>query len=354
MKRFVCIFLIGSFILTSLLVQIIPQASAEDLPKMIAITSYPVGSFAYIATSGFREAIEQNTPMKARVEPYGNDPSRIIPLKNKESEITMLTGATGVCVSHGKGDFSKKEWGPQPIRQVWRGNEIYMSMITRGDSDIYYPKDLKGKRVPFIPGFAAGNLTVESFLAFANLTWDDVEKVPVGGFIDQVKAVQEGITDAGYAGTITATVQEIASGPHGLRWVQVPSQDKEGWKRLQEVSPWELPALVKDPPGMKGSVEMYTYPYGLWCWDNASEDVIYHIVKAMHKGYDSFKDMHSILKSWTIEQAVKNPTPVPYHEGAIRYFKEAGVWTADMDKWQQEQLDAFNKRQAAFLKRIGK
>ena len=34
--------------------------------------------------------------------------------------------------------------------------------------------------------------------------------------------------------------------------------------------------------------------------------------------------------------------------GAIRYFKEAGVWTPEMDKWQAEQLKAFEARVAKF------
>ena len=75
-----------------------------------------------------------------------------------------------------------------------------------------------------------------------------------------------------------------------------------------------------------------------------ADDTIYEVVKAMHLGFDVYKDMHKAMPAWNINTAVSNPSPVPYHEGAIRYFKEVGVWKADMDVWQAEQLKAFNER----------
>jgi hypothetical protein len=97
------------------------SALSGDLLRLITITSYKVGSLGYIITSGFREAIEKLTPMKVRVEPYGTDVARTLPLKMKESEIALMGGASGTCVSYGTAEFSAKEWGPQPLRQVWGG-----------------------------------------------------------------------------------------------------------------------------------------------------------------------------------------------------------------------------------------
>ena len=95
-------------------------------------------------------------------------------------------------------------------------------------------------------------------------------------------------------------------------------------------------------------MEIDQYPYSIWAYDSVDADVIYSVVKSMHKGFDIYKDMHKAMPKWNINQAVKDPSPVPYHEGAIRYYKEAGVWTPEMDKWQAEQLELFKKRQAAF------
>jgi len=330
-----------------------PSASAGELPKLITFTAYKVGSFGYTALSGFREAIEQKTPMKVRVEPYDTDVARILPLKLEESEITLLTGATGTCASYGMADFSTKKWGPQPIRIVWRGMTLYVSAVVRGDTGISDISKLKGKRFPYVPGWPAGNLNMEGYMAFGNLTWDDVVKVPMSGYVDCLRGVIEGKLDIAIAATITSTVKELESGPHKAGWIVLPHKDKAGWERVWKIAPWIRPGVCKRAPGLpKGqTMEIGQYPYALWAYDHADDDMIYEVVKAMHKGFDIYKGMHRAMPLWNINQAVTDPSPVPYHEGAVRYYKEAGVWTPAMDKRQAEQIKTFNERLAKFKKK---
>jgi TRAP transporter TAXI family solute receptor len=290
--------------------------------------------------------------MKVRVEPYGTDVSRMLPLKNRESEIGIATGATGTCVSYGIAEFSKKEWGPQPLMQVWRGMSLYTGLVTRGDSGIKYPKDLKGKRVPYVPGWPAGMKGIEGIMAFGNITWNDVTKIICSGYIDQLKGIIEGKVDVAFAATVTPTIKEIHAGPHKVGYIVLPHNDKEGWARLLKVSPWNQPAVCKSAPGLKkgDSFDYAGYPYSLWAYDHTDPDIVYAVVKAMHEGFDIYKGMHKAMPAWNIKGAVKSPSPVPYHDGAIRYFKEAGVWTAEMDKWQADQLKKLKARMAAFKK----
>lgn len=352
MKRSLFVLIAVCFFSTIIFTQHAPTTLAKDLPKLITITSYKVGSLGYTITSGFREAIEKESSMKVRVEPYGTDVSRMLPLKSNESEVGIATGATGTCVSYGIAEFSDKTWGPQPLRQVWRGMSLYLGLVTRGDSGIRYPKDLKGNRIPFVPGWPAGMRGIEGYMAFANLTWKDVTKIPCSGYVDQIKGVIEGKVDIAFCATVTPTVKEIQAGPHKAGWVVVPHSDKAGWSRLQKVAPWMVPAICKKAPGLPEgeTMDFGGYPYSLWAYDHADADVIYTVVKSIHKGFDVYKDMHRAMPAWNIKQAVKDPSPVPYHDGAIRYFKEAGVWTPEMDKWQAMQLEAFNARRAAFKK----
>lgn len=352
MKRSVCVLFALGLLCMTLLPQAIPPAFAGKLPKLITFTSYKVGSLGYTITSGFREAIEQLTPMKVRVEPYDTDIARVLPLKTGESELSILTGATGTCASYGMAEFGGKAWGPQPIRQVWRGLSLYLSLLTRGDSGIRYAEEIKGKRVPKVPGWPAGMLTIEGIMAFGNVTWKEVTAVPMSGYVDQLKGVIQGKVDVCYAATVTPTVKELEAGPHKAAWILLPHSNKAGWKKLQAKAPWFTPVVCKKAPGLpKGeTMEVGGYPYSLWSYATVDPDLVYAVVKALDKGFDIYKGMHRAMKAFNIKGAVKSPSPVPYHEGAIRYFKEAGVWSPEMDKWQARQLKAFEERLAKFRK----
>jgi TRAP transporter TAXI family solute receptor len=66
-----------------------------------------------------------------------------------------------------------------------------------------------------------------------------------------------------------------------------------------------------------------------------SEEGAYQIVKALFDHYDDLKLVHKAARHWTSAGSLKN-FHVPFHDGAIRYFKEAGAWTSDHEKRQQE------------------
>jgi TRAP transporter TAXI family solute receptor len=251
MRRITNILFTLAFLMTIPLFSLVPNAAAGDLPKLITFTSYKVGALGYTISSGFREAIEQKTPMKVRVEPYDTDVARVLPLKAGESELSILTGATGTCVSYGLAEFGSKQWGPQPLRQVWRGMSLYLSLIVRGDSGIKYAKDVKGKRVPKVPGWPAGMLAIEGIMAFGNVGWEDVTAVPMSGYIGQLKGVIEGKVDIAFGATVTPTVKELQAGPHKASYVILPHADKAAWKRLNAVAPWMTPAVCKRAPGLQ-------------------------------------------------------------------------------------------------------
>jgi len=48
--------------------------------------------------------------------------------------------------------------------------------------------------------------------------------------------------------------------------------------------------------------------------------------------------MNPKFKEWSLQGAVKNPE-IPFHTGAIKYYKEKGVWSGQLEERQKELLD---------------
>ena len=55
-----------------------------------------------------------------------------------------------------------------------------------------------------------------------------------------------------------------------------------------------------------------------------SDATAYAITKAVFDNFDDFKKLHPALATLTKADALKGET-VPFHPGAIKYFKEAGL-----------------------------
>jgi len=66
------------------------------------------------------------------------------------------------------------------------------------------------------------------------------------------------------------------------------------------------------------------------------DEAAYRIVKALFDHYDDLKLVHKAARHWTVANSVKD-FHIPFHPGAIRYYKEIGAWTSAQQK-RQEQL----------------
>lgn len=77
-------------------------------------------------------------------------------------------------------------------------------------------------------------------------------------------------------------------------------------------------------PKMTGDIGVVGIPNVLVCNANADTDLIYKVVKALFDHKADLVAVHSQAKELTVQGAVIK-TVVPYHPGAIKFFKEKGI-----------------------------
>lgn len=332
---------------------LITGASAlAQVPKEVSMTGYGVGSQAYIFSAGIADAVNKTAGIRTNIIPAGTDIGRILPMRAGEVEFTIATGATGWFISRGTGDFDPPEWGPQPIRMAWRGGNLYVGVYTRGDSGIKTLDDMRGKRVAVVPGAATLIHNVLGPLAFGGLYLEkgDFRTVSFPSHGAAAKAVTEGAVDFYQFGTTGAAPMETAASRHGIHWFDLDIKDDAGWARLAEYSPWADRALVTRYAGQdQGHPPFHAmvYPYNIWTWAKTPVDTVYAYAKGMWDGYEIYKDVHAELPGWNRE-TLADPTGCyyPYHDGVVKLLKEKGVWTPELEAYQQAQLEAENKRMA--------
>jgi TRAP transporter TAXI family solute receptor len=326
------------------------QSSPSKLPSMIGISTYDVGTSTFIQAGAIGDALMKKMGTKIRVVPSGNDVSRTLTLKNKTVDFTFSGVGTYYFAKEGLFEFSTSEWGPQRIQAVWNCFPVGgLGLATAKDAGIKTPADLKGKRLWWITGSPAQNIASECFLAYANLTWKEVQKVVFASYSQALRGLIEGSVDAGL-GISSPPFYELAASRRGIWWPEFPPSNKEGWKRLKAVAPYMLPAHCYGGPGMPPQgIDTVTYSFPLVVtYDWKDEELVYQFAKALDVNFPLYKDSYPMLASFERKQAIVTGLEVPFHKGAVRYFKEIGIWNQEFESWQKNRLENQNRLTASW------
>ena len=309
------------------------HAAEITLPSQLAWTAYGTGSAGYNQSVAIGSALKNKLGVDLRVLPGKNDVARTEPLRQGKVHFSATGVGGSFMAQEGVFEFGKKRWGPQPVRVLLsnNGGAINLAVGVAGDAGVKEYSDLKGKRVAWVKGAPALNVNVTAYLAYAGLTWDDVEKVEFGGFSDSWKGMVNGQVDAAFASTNSGKAYEMAASPRGLVWPPVHHDDAAGIARMKEVAPFFSPnvasvgANIDGGPGYEGAG--YAYPV-LTAMLDQDADLVYNMTRAMVELFDEYKGKAPGINGWHIDKQDYRWV-VPYHEGAIRYFKEKGLWTGE-------------------------
>lgn len=332
-----------------LLVATAQAADDVKLDRSMIWSAYDVGSSGYTEASAIADAMMKKYGTRIRIMPSGTSIGRLLPLKTGRVKYAFLATET-YFASEAIYDFAAAKWGPQNLR-VLLGRPSSVGLATAADAHIKTLKDLRGKRVAYVEGAPSLNVKAQALLAFGGLTWDDVVKVQMPSYASSLHGLTENKVDAAIAAPAAPALFELESSPRGIAWPAMPMDDKAGWARVDQVAPIFSPTTETVGAGMseKHPVTLIGYRYPeIVCYAKLAEDEAYNMTKAVAESYDLFKDANKVMPRWDAKRAGKTPVDVPFHKGAIRYLKEAGVWTATDTEWNNKRIKRMDAVQAAW------
>jgi len=304
--------------------------SAQELPRQVAWTAYDVGSAGYNQAVAMGSALKNNLGVDLRVLPGRNDVARQVPLRDGRVQFSSTGVGASYLAQEGVQEFGAPEWGPQKVRVLLASNaDSNLSIGVAADLGIETMADLEGKRVAWVVGSPSLNENITALLHFADLTWDDVERVDFPGFGAAWEGIVNDQVDAAFAATTSGQAYQLESSPRGLFWPPTPHDDEEGWQRLKSMPPFFVPNMASQGAGLskEAPVESAAYPYPiLHTLDDRKADEVYAMTKAMVETFPMYKDAAPGNDGWALEQQ-NLEWVAPYHEGAIRFYKEKGMWT---------------------------
>ena len=318
-------------------------AWADTLPRAVTIGSNPPGTGYYAVASGLAKVVSQASGMQMAVQPHSGT-STMLPLLNSGEMEFGTINAVDVGLAYRGPAY--KVGGRNPfqhspsVRVIQRGSPLLVGLLVRKDSPIRSVQDVKGKRMTGeYPAHLAVWYNMFGHLASAGLGWSDVKVVPVPAVNDGVDALVQGRADVTEHALGAAKTKE-ADTAVGVRHVSIDCSP-EGQLRLRKAVPGYYGRVVK--AGTATAVVEDTcflaYDTYLVAGKSVPDHVVEAVVKAIWDRVDELHPVHPLLKEWTRDRFVDPEPTLPYHPGAIRFYKDRGVWSAAMDQVQQKALN---------------
>ncbi|HSB80331.1 MAG TPA: TAXI family TRAP transporter solute-binding subunit [Candidatus Methylomirabilis sp.] len=214
-----------------------------------------------------------------------------------------------------------------PVKNVRQLATLYMQyfqLIVLDDAKIKSMMDLKGKSVAVQPRGNTGEQMTRELLQVYGLSYKDLGKVSHVSYNDAVALMKDGHAQAyTLISTVPASsVLDLASD----RKIQMLSVPEDKFKELLKINSGyarrEIPKGTY--PGVDYPVEAFgTYTH-LMIRGDLSDDLVYGITKALAKHVDNLGAVVKDVKGLTVKEMAFD-VGVPYHPGALKYYKEAGV-----------------------------
>jgi TRAP transporter TAXI family solute receptor len=321
----------------------IGSAEAQQLPKSVNIGSNPPGSVFYALASGLAKVVSEATPMQMAVQPYTGT-SSFLPLLNSGELDFGINNFVDLALAY-QGPDRLKIGGRNPfphipnVRLVMRGSPLLVGLLVRKDSPIKTIHDIKGKRLTGeFPAQLANWYITFAALAGAGLSWKDVKVVAVPAANEGVDALVQGRADAALHALNSAKVRE-ADASVGVRHLTIDCS-AEGDKRIRQAVPGYYTRMVKAGGGTAVVDDTCFVAFDICLTSSmaASDTVVATVIKAVWDNIEKLSPSHPAFKEWTRERAVDADVTIPYHSGAISFYKEQKVWSAKMDEVQKKLL----------------
>jgi hypothetical protein len=257
----------------------------------------------------------------------------------------MTGGSPGETSQMLMGDrkYATRDGGPFPLRVVWTHSRGNSGFFTRKGSPIKVPQDIKpGTKVCDMLPYVAATRVFDGLLAWAGVSRDDIEWVPVHSSVENWQAVIDGRAELSFSFPTSPTQWDAYNTETSTDWIDLNAEkDPDGAKRFREWDPLVnfgeiLPVGVPSAKGKWGTagINLEITRAGV---DPA---LVYNVAKWFNENYARYTEGHPENQYRTLETLLEGlkHTYMPCHEGLITYLKELGVWTPAHDKRQAENI----------------
>ena len=233
---------------------------------------------------------------------------------------------------NGQAPYRKAIRKVRVIARIWVLPYAYM---VKANSGIKTVGDLKGKRVvvKVKTNVSLARLN-RAILATAGMKESDVQAVDSGGVVKGINMVIEGRADAAPVALLMPAMRKAhATVPGGLRIVALGKMATDAQMNAGIAGSRTFVAKPnKRRSYIFGITKVAAFDTYINAGTSVSEADAYKLAKTVHQNWKAMQKAYPPLRGVKASALVPATNAMPYHSGAVSYYKEAGIWTAANDK----------------------
>lgn len=316
MKRGIILALIGLFWVLSI-------NSLTYAQKVISIGTAPPGGAWYGIGGALADIITSEVEgVKAIAEVTG-----------AAIENVKLMGTKKIDIGFTINDIAKAGYeGEAPFKEKYPNLRTLVSSIQKGSLQVValksagleYVSDLKGKRVAVGPSGHGSLKNLREIFEVLGFTFNDIKPVYLP-YEQSLTALGDKKVDAAviYVAPPAPSIKEFAI-THEIKLLGLKDEELNLLiKKYPNYIPDKLPKTLYK--GMEKDLLTVSTANVILVDAGLSEEIVYKITLAIFKNIEKIQASHPSAKGFNLQVATKGAS-VPFHPGAIRYFKEQGVW----------------------------
>ncbi len=301
------------------------SAEAQSQIKSLSIATGGTGAVFYPLGGGMARVLSKYLPnMQVTAEVTAGSIDNIKLIQMKKADLALSMAEITPEALRGEGKF--KNTGPVPIRTIASVYSSYLHLVVREGSGINSVSDLKGKRVS--TGAPGSGIEIKNIRVLESYGIDADKHVKRErlNYVEAAGSMKDRKMDAFFieGGLPISTVLDLAASP-GMA-IKLVNNAEHMDKLRQKYGPCYYKIVI--PKGTYPNVNYDVLVVGsgnlLICHENMDPALVYGIIKTLLEHQAELVIAHKAASDFSLSNAVVG-SPLPFHPGAIKYFREKGI-----------------------------
>jgi uncharacterized protein len=239
-----------------------------------------------------------------------------------KAQIGFGNSSTSVDGVEGRAPYPKKT---TKVCQLANLYPQYFQVVALADAKVNSFADLKGKSVVTQSKGNTGELLTEVILKLNGMSYQSLGRINYqASYTDAVSMMKDGHAQVFTLGTTVpaSSVMDLAS----ARDIKMVPVDDKTMSELRKANPGYLKLTVKAGtyPKQDRDVDMIGYSAHLVVACDLPEAMVYTMAKTVAANVESMSSVNKAMAGLTPKMMAAD-IGVPFHKGAIKYYKEAGA-----------------------------